>query len=94
MSLTPAMPHHGTNSAAETGEIMTIGEGELFGETALTRGQPAPASIVATTGLEVLRIPLGALEPHHVARPRAARVIASLVDMRSDAMLRILLGKA
>ena len=73
---------------------MTIGEGKLFGETALTRGQPAPASIVATTGLEVLRIQHGALEPHHIVRPRAAHVIASHVDMRSDAMLRILRGKA
>ena len=83
-----------TNGSAESTEIMQIGEGELFGETALTRGQPNPASIVAATDLGVLRIPLTALEPLLEARPQIAHQLANLIDMRSDAMQRIGAGRA
>ena len=82
------------SNAAEESEIMTIGEGELFGETALTRGQPITASIIAVTDLEVLRIPQSALEPLLMVRPQAAHHIANLIDMRADAMQRIVGRKA
>ncbi len=80
--------------AAEASEILQLGEGELFGETALTRGQPNPASIVADTDLEVLRIPLTSLESLLEIHPQTAHQLANLIDLRTDALQRIIAAKA
>lgn len=79
--------------AAEASEILQLGEGELFGETALTRGQPNPASIVADTDLEVLRIPLTSLETLLEIHPQTAHLFANLIDLRADALQRIIAAK-
>jgi small-conductance mechanosensitive channel len=80
--------------AAGSREILQLGEGELFGETALTRGQPNPASIVADTDLEVLRIPLTSLESLLEIHPQTAHQLANLIDLRADALQRIIAAKA
>jgi small-conductance mechanosensitive channel len=82
------------NSTAESKEILQLDEGELFGETALTRGQPNPTSIVAETDLQVLRIPLTSLERLLEAHPHTAHQLANLIDLRADALQRIVAGKA
>ena len=76
-------------NAAEVREIMRLGAGEMFGETALTRGQPNPVSVIADTDLEVLRIPLAALESLLDARPQTAHQLASLIELRADAVRRV-----
>lgn len=75
-------------AAAEAMEIMELAEGDLFGENALARGQPNPVSITAATDLRLLQIPLTALEPLLEANPRTAHQLASLIDMRADALKR------
>jgi small-conductance mechanosensitive channel len=82
------------DGAAGTSDILQLGEGELFGETALTRGQPNPASIVADTDLELLRIPLTSLEPLLEVHPQTAHQLANLIDLRADALQRIIAGRA
>jgi CRP-like cAMP-binding protein len=80
--------------AAEASEILQLGEGELFGETALTRGEPNPVSTVADTDLEVLRIPLESLESLLEIHPQTAHQLANLIDLRADALRRIIATKA
>ena len=80
--------------AGEDSEILQLGEGELFGETALTRGQPNPTSIVADTDLIVLRIPLTRLESLLEVHPQTAHQLANLIDLRADALQRIVAVKA
>lgn len=75
--------------AAEPGEVLQLDEGELFGESALSRGQPNPDSVVALSDVEVLKIPLADLEPLLEASPQTARQFASLIDMRADAKRRM-----
>ena len=82
------------DNAVKSSEILQLGEGELFGETALTRGQPNPASIVASTDLEVLRIPLASLEALIEIHPQTAHQLANLIDLRADALQRIVAAKA
>jgi len=79
--------------ATEASEILQLGAGELFGETALTRGQPNAASIVADTDLEVLRIPLSSLESLLEIHPQTAHQFANLIDLRSNALQRIIAAK-
>jgi small-conductance mechanosensitive channel len=79
--------------AGEDREILQLGDGELFGETALTRGQPNPTSIVADTDLMVLRIPLTLLESLLEVHPQTAHRLANLIDLRSDALQRIIAAK-
>jgi len=79
--------------AAEASEILQLGEGELIGETALTRGQPSRVSIVADTDLEVLRIPLTPLESLLEIHPQTAHQLANLIDLRSNALQRIIAAK-
>jgi CRP-like cAMP-binding protein len=80
--------------AAEASEILQLGEGELFGETALTRGEPNPTSIVADTDLEILRIPLTSLESLLEIHPQTAHQLANLIDLRADALQRIITAQA
>ena len=81
------------SDAAETSEVLQLGEGEMFGETALTRGQPNPASIVADTDLELLRIPLTSLEALLEIHPQTAHQLANLIDLRDNALQRIIAAK-
>jgi len=80
--------------AAEAREILQLGEGELFGETALTRGEPNPASIVAVTDLEVLCIPLTSLESLLDIHPQTAHQLANLIELRSNALQRMIAANA
>lgn len=80
--------------AAEASEILQLGEGELFGETALTRGAPNPVSIIADTDLEVLRIPLESLESLLEVHPQTAHQFANLIDLRNKVLQRIIAAKA
>jgi small-conductance mechanosensitive channel len=75
-------------------EVLQLGEGELFGESALNRGQPNPDSVVATTDLELLRIPLADLESLFESSPQTARQFANLIDIRADATRRIVGDKS
>jgi hypothetical protein len=75
--------------AEEASEILQLRAGELFGESALSRGQLNPESIVADTDLEVLRIPLSELEALLERSPQTAHHFANLIDMRAEAMRRI-----
>ena len=79
--------------ASEDSEILQLGEGELFGETALTRGQPNPTTIVAYTDLMVLRIPLTRLESLLEVHPQTAHQLANLIDLRANALQRIIAVK-
>ncbi len=81
------------DDAAEASEILQLGAGELFGETALTRGQPNAVSIVADTDLAVLRIPLTSLESLLEIHPQTAHQFANLIDFRSNALQRIIAAK-
>jgi len=79
--------------SAEPSEVRQLGKGELFGESALSRGQSNPESVVAVTDLEVLRIPLTELESLFESSSQTARQFAHLIDMRADATQRITGGK-
>jgi len=80
--------------AAEASEILQLGKGELFGETALTHGEPNPVSIVADTDLQVLRIPLESLESLLEMHPQTAHQFANLIDLRNKVLQRIIAAKA
>lgn len=81
------------SDTTESSEILQLGAGELFGETALTHGQPNPASVVADTDLEVLRIPLLSLESLLEIHPQTAHQFANLIDLRNNALQRIIAAK-
>ncbi len=77
----------------EHSDILKLGEGELFGETALTRGQPNQTSIVAETDLVVFRIPLTSLEPLLTTHPQTAHQLANLIDLRADVLRRTIAAR-
>ena len=79
---------------AEPSEVLQLGEGELFGESALSRGQPNSGSVVAITDLEVLRIPLADLESLLDSGPQFAHRFANLIGMRADAAQRAVGGNS
>jgi CRP-like cAMP-binding protein len=51
-------------------------------------------SIVADTDLEVLRIPLTPLESLLEIHPQTAHQLANLIDLRADALQRIIAAKS
>jgi small-conductance mechanosensitive channel len=75
--------------AAEASEILQLKVDDVFGESALSRGQLNPESIVADTDLEVLRIPLAEIEALLESCPQTAHQFANLIDMRAEAIQRI-----
>jgi small-conductance mechanosensitive channel len=79
--------HRGDAEAAS--EILRLKAGDVFGESALSRGQLNPESIVADTDLEVLRIPLSELETLLEQSPQTAHHFANLIDIRAEAIRRI-----
>lgn len=81
-------------NTAEPSEVLQLGEGELFGESALSRGQPNAGSVVAITDLEVLMIPLADLETLLDSGPQFAHQFANLIGMRADAAKRAVGGSS
>jgi hypothetical protein len=82
-----SMVHKGDGQEAT--EVLELAPGELFGEIALSRGQPSPVSVVAITDLQVLSIPVSSLEPLLETQPKVAHRLASLMDLRAEAIRRV-----
>ena len=72
----------------EPAEILYLTKGDLFGESALNRGQPNLNSVVAASDLETLRIPLSNLEYLVESDTYTAHQLAKLIELRADATQR------
>ena len=58
--------------------------GEIFGEVALSRGQPSAFRVVAESDLELACVPVAALEDSFGANAPAASEFARVIDLRKE----------